>query len=294
MNRLTTRTAVFSSVMLMATCVNAVNTTAAETDNAFNFQGLWPTMSMDTEDYLLITEKYVRFWEDMVEESGFMGTITNKTPTSLEFSANGKNGKITLEENCINIVWGDNFETQSFLESSYNAVTSTSDKNNAIYADPEMKTKSGNTTLGEALPIINMGTESMLVKLPGGGEGYVCSDEFVKANVSDNALNKSYEAADGGWSTSYSFTRKGDKVAVSKDMMRLDGMGAGGSQYLGGTIKGNAIVVDRETYDYDTFDAQDFSKFEKMETPFTIYVVEGTTTPPRLIIDNKAYYIQEF
>lgn len=285
--------ATYLAMALMATCGNVVNATATETDNAFNFQGLWPTISMDTEDYLLITDKYVRFYEDMAEDSGFMGSITNKTPTSLEFTAKGKNGKITLEDNCINIMWGDDFETQGFLDSFYNAVTSTSDKNNAIYADPEMKTKSGNITLGEALPIITIGTESMLVKLPEGRVGYVCSDEFIRADISDDALNKSYEAADGGWSTSYSFTKKGDKVAVSKDMMRLDGMGAGGSQYFGGSIKGNAIVVDSETYDYSSFEDQDFSKFEKLETPFTIYVVEGTT-PTRLIIDNKVYNIQEF
>lgn len=294
---------IFKAALGIMLATAFVNTTVAEPST--NLLGIWTIEHDGWGESMTVYDNSLYYVEDTMDGFEFPATFTKKDGNRIEIIAydqfpgvmtyNPENKTLTVTVK--RILDGKDFST-SFNEAGRFSAAASTDEDQAsrvVYTSSDLKTKLGVADQGEALPIISLTEKWYKVGVPVNATGYAPASNFnfVKATVSDKALKDSYEASVNGYSVSYDFQKKDSKVAVSKNMMRLDGMGAAGTQYYGGTINGNAIVIDRETSDYSAYESLDFSQFEKLEKPFVIYVVEQVYYTS-LIIDGVTFIKQEF
>lgn len=261
-------------------------------------QGVWMVYHDGWMEALYVYDDYCAYGEESMDGLEFSADFTRKVDSGYDIMVEEKYpGKLmydsdteTLTLNVPGVMQGKDFKVNFKRSDYFGAMAPVAEEVNVdVYSNPDLDEVMTEATPGQAFPILSLNDRWVTLRVPVDATGYVGPTQFsfVKEYPSDKFLDENFQAYTSEGLTSYAFKKKGEEIAIIRNLIPTDAC-RGFDSYYGATIKGNAITVDRRLNGFDAFENVDMSSAEPLDSLFTIYVADQPYIV-QLYIDGLRY-----
>ncbi len=281
------------AVLTFASCSAG---TAEEKDT---FMGYWVigdneyTLDIDSKNVMYIDNDDINgiiFKTSYTAESPRLlsFTVNDKYPATVEYNESDKTATLIIKGYMDD---GSDYTITFKPENRLDLVTPYIGADQLLLKSMEDDTVIDTIFRGETRKWVKDTLASRVVRLEDGRLAYgdINNLKLTRGQLTDVAFERTYSRSNyNEYEESYSFVRKGDKIGIEYNYMRLDGNGAGNTVTYVGRLEGTRLLVTSQIDDYVKFSEGDFSVATPLENSFTIYIIDNIEEP-FIVRDGKPF-----